>query len=72
MDVGYGTIVDAIKKFSTSVQEIEKFKIEKIERITSQMLQNEKENRQMVLHSQLQIATIFAQMLKPKKGGLNN
>jgi hypothetical protein len=26
----------------------------------------------MVLHSQLQIATIFAQVLKPKKGGLNN
>jgi hypothetical protein len=36
------------------------------------MLQNEKENKQMVLHSQLQFATIFAKVLKPKKSGLSN
>ncbi len=53
MDVGYGTILDAIKEFSTNVQEIEKFKIDMIKRIISQMLQNEKENKQMVLHNQL-------------------
>ncbi len=33
------------------------------ERITSHMLQNEKENRHMVLQNQLQIATIFANVL---------
>jgi len=46
MDVGYGVIVDVIKEFSTNVQEIEKFKIEMTERIISQMLQSEKENKQ--------------------------
>jgi hypothetical protein len=36
------------------------------------MLQSEKDNRQMVLCSQLQIAAIFVEVLKPKKGGLSN
>jgi DNA-dependent RNA polymerase auxiliary subunit epsilon len=50
-DVRFGALVDVIKEFSISVQKIKKFKIEKIEMITSQMLQNEKENRHMVLQS---------------------
>jgi hypothetical protein len=55
------------KNFSINVQEIDKFKIKMTKRIISQMVQNENENRQMVLHNQLQIAVIFAKVLKPKK-----
>jgi len=36
------------------------------------MLQNEKESRHMVLQNQLQIAIIFAKVLKPKEGGFSN
>jgi hypothetical protein len=36
------------------------------------MLQSEKESRHIILQNQLQIATIFAKVLKPKEGGLNN
>lgn len=57
---------------STGVQEIGKLKIMMMKRITSQMLQSEKESRHMVLQNQLQIATIFSKVLKPKEGGLNN
>ncbi len=42
MDVRYGAIVDAIKEFSTQVQEIKKFKIEMTKRMISQMLQSER------------------------------
>jgi hypothetical protein len=42
MDVGSRIIADAIKEFSTGVQEIEKLRIKMIERITSHMLQSEK------------------------------
>jgi hypothetical protein len=45
MDVGSRIIADAIKEFSAGVQEIKKLKIMMIEKITSQMLQSEKENR---------------------------
>jgi hypothetical protein len=43
-----------------------------IEKIISQMLHSGKENKQMVLHNQLQIVAIFAEVLKPKKDGLSN
>ncbi len=43
-----------------------------IEMITSQMLHNEKESKQMILQSQLQIEIIFAKVQKPKKIGPNN
>jgi len=69
MDVGSATITDAIKEFSISVQEIKKLEIKMTKKITSQMLQSEKERKQMVLQNQLQIVTIFAKVLKPKKGG---
>ncbi len=72
MDVGYGAIVDAIKDFQLVCNKFKNSKTDMIERIISQMLQSEKDNRQMVLRSQLQIATIFVEVLKPKKGGLSN
>jgi uncharacterized protein YoxC len=68
MDVS-AAITDAIKEFSISVQEIKKLKIKTTKKITSQMLQSEKERKEMVLQNQLQIVTIFAKVLKPKKGG---
>lgn len=41
MDVKFVVIVEDVKDFSNDVKEIEKFKMEMIERITSQMLQNQ-------------------------------
>jgi hypothetical protein len=41
MDVKFVVIVEDIKDFSIDVKEIEKLKMEMIERITSQMLQNQ-------------------------------
>ncbi len=41
MDIKFDVIVEDIKDFSIDVKEIEKLKMEMIEMITSQMLQNQ-------------------------------
>jgi hypothetical protein len=65
MDVGSSIIASAIKEFSEGVKKIEKMKMEMIERIVIQMFQNEHIGRKLIVQGQLQMATLFAEVLKP-------
>ncbi len=66
LDASSSTIVDAIKDFSKGVKEIGKMKMEMTERIATQMFQNEQTSRKLIMQAQLQMATLFAKVLKLK------
>ncbi len=65
LDVGSSTIVDAIKKISISVKEIEKMMMETTERIITQIVQSEQIGRELIEQGQLQMTTLFIEYLKP-------
>jgi len=48
------------------VKKIELKKMEMTKFITSQMLQSEENGKQMIIQSQLYLAALFADVLKPK------
>jgi len=49
LDAGSFAITNAIKEFSKGVKDIEKMKMEMIERIATQLLQNEQIGRELVV-----------------------
>jgi hypothetical protein len=59
-------ITNAINNFTHLVKEIELKKMEMTKFVTSQMLQNEKKGKQMMIQGQLQLVALFIDVLKPK------
>jgi uncharacterized protein YoxC len=66
LDASFFAIVDAIKEFSEGVKEIEKMIMEMTERIATYMLQSEWIGRELIVQGQMQMATLFDKVLKPK------
>jgi len=52
-----------ITNFSDGIIQIEKMKLQ----LTEKIIQSEKQGREMVLQGQLQMATLFAEVLKAKR-----
>ncbi len=65
-DAGSSTIIDAIKKNSTSVKEIENMMMEMTERITTHILQSEQIGKELIEQGQLQMTVLFVEYLMPK------
>jgi len=62
LNVGDHVIASVIINFSDGIIQIEKMKLQVIEKI----IESRKQGREMVLHGQLQMATLFAEVLKAK------
>ncbi|KAG0594759.1 hypothetical protein M758_UG106800 [Ceratodon purpureus] len=62
LSAGDHAIASAITDFSNGIIEIEKMKLEVIEKI----IESEKQGREMVLQGQLQMAALFVEVLKAK------
>ncbi len=66
LDASSFAIANVMKEFSKGVKEIEKMNMEMIERITTQMLQNEQKGRKLMVQGQLQMVALFIEVLKLK------
>jgi hypothetical protein len=59
-------IAQAIKKYSQTAKELEFLKMQMTKEITTQVLDSERVGKKLLLEGQLQMAAIFAEVLKPK------
>jgi len=62
LNAGDHAIASAITNFSDGIIQIEKMKLQ----LTEKIIESEKQGREMVLQGQLQMATLFAEVLKAK------
>jgi hypothetical protein len=60
------SIIEAIKKYSQTTKEMELLEMQMTREITIQILENEQARRKLFLEGQLQVATLFDKVLKPK------
>jgi hypothetical protein len=60
------SITKAIKKYSQIAKELELLKMQMTKEITTQILEGEQVGRKLLLEGQLQMAALFAEVLKPR------
>jgi hypothetical protein len=60
------SVAKAIKKYSQIAKKLKLLKIQMTKEITNQILKIEQVGKKLLLEGQLQMATFFAKVLKPK------